>query len=98
MLLKESVEADFSLIEIASKKANTRAQIAAKGMNAVLDGVRSMDISCSENSNYSTPRLYMAKNMLGAVADGTAEESSPTSISGGVIKVYANVNVSFFVK
>ena len=87
-----------SLIEIASKKANTRAQIAAKGMNAVLDGVRSMDISCSENSNYSTPRLYMAKNMLGAVADGTAEESSPTSISGGVIKVYANVNVSFFVK
>ena len=33
-----------SLIEKASKKANTRAQIAAKSMNTTLDGIRSMDI------------------------------------------------------
>jgi len=87
-----------SLIGQAAAKANTRANIAAKSMNAVLDGVRSMDVSCSENSNYSTPRMYMAKNMLGAVADGVAEESVSTSISTGVVKVYANINVSFFVK
>jgi len=87
-----------SLIEIATKKANTRASIAAKGTGSVLDGIRSMDISCSEQANYSTPRFYMAKNMLAATADGAAQESSSTSISSGVIKVYSNVNATFFVK
>ena len=86
-----------SLIESAAKKANTRALIAVKSIGATLDGVRSMDISCSENNSRSYPRVYMAKNMLGAVADGAAETSS-TSISEGVIKVYANVNISYFVK
>ena len=88
-----------SLIEIASKKANTRASIAVKSMSATLDGIKSMDISCSENKSYSAPRMYMAKNMLAATADGVSAESSPrTSISEGVIKIYANVNVSYFVK
>ncbi len=87
-----------SLIETASKKANARALIAARSMNAVLDGIKSMDVSCSENSNnIYRPRLMMAKNMVGAVADGVAEESS-TSISSGVIKIFANVNATFFVK
>ena len=86
-----------ALIETASKKAFSRANIAVKGMNASLDGIRSMDITCSEQSN-STPRIYMAKNMLGAVADSSAEGSPSTSVSGGVIKVYANINASFFVK
>ena len=87
-----------SLIEIASKKANTRASVAAKSMGAVLDGIRSMDISCSENSVRSYPRVYMAKNMLADAAEGAAAEQTSTTISEGVIKVYANVNVSFFVK
>lgn len=87
-----------SLIEIATKKANTRALIAAKGVGATLDGIRSMDVSCSDQSSYSAPRLYMAKNMLSAAADGVAQESSSTSISVGVIKVHSNVNVTFFVK
>ena len=87
-----------SLIGQAATKASTRANIAAKSMNATLDGIRSMDISCSENKNYSMPRLYMAKNMLGAVADSAAGATTSTSISSGVIKVYANINVSYFVK
>jgi len=41
----------------------------------------------------------MAKNMLASVADeASAGEGSPTSISGGVIKIYANINASFYVK
>lgn len=87
-----------SLIEIATKKANTRANIAAKGVGATLDGIRSMDISCSEQANYSTPRLYMAKNMLADAAGSVAAESTSTSISSGVIKIYSNVNATFFVK
>ena len=87
-----------SLIEIATKKANTRATIAAKGTGSTLDGIKSMDVSCTEQSNYSTPRVYMAKNMLAASADGAAQETSSTSISSGVIKVYANIHAAFFVK
>lgn len=87
-----------SLIEVAAKKASARASIAAKSMSATLDGIRTMDVSCSENRNYVTHRVYMAKNMLSAAADGVAQESAPTSISGGVIKIFANVNVSYFVK
>ena len=87
-----------SLIDIAAKKANTRANIAAKSSGSVLDGIRSMDINCSENANYSAPRLYMAKNMLAATADSVAAEGASTSISSGVIKIYANINASFFVK
>ena len=41
--------------------------------------------------------MRMAKNMLSAVADSAAG-SSPTSISGGVVKINANVNATFFVK
>ena len=88
-----------SLIESASKKASARASIAAKSSGAVLDGIKNMSVSCSENKNYSTPRLYMAKNALAATADGASENATPaTSISSGVIKIYSNVNASYYVK
>jgi len=88
-----------SLIEIAAKKANTRANIAVKSIGGTLDGIRSLDINCSENASYNRPRMYMAKNMLASVAESTADSAgSSVSISEGVIKVYANVNVSYFVK
>lgn len=87
-----------SLIETATKKAHTRASIAVKSAGTMLDGIRSMDISCSESANHVMPRLYMAKNMLAATADSAASGTSSTEISGGTIKVYANVNISYFVK
>lgn len=85
------------LIITASKKAKTRADIIAKAMGTSILGVSSVNTSCSSN-NYNPPRFYMAKNMVGAVADGTAQEESSTSISNGVVKVNANVNANFFVK
>lgn len=88
-----------SLIESATKKANARAGIAAKSAGTVLDGIQSMNISCSENKNYSSPRFYMAKAMaLGAANDSAGEAQPSTSISSGVIKVYSNVNATFYVK
>ena len=88
-----------SLIEKATKKANARATIAAKSAGTSLDGIQNMNISCSENKNYNAPRLYMAKSMaLGASNDSAAEAQPSTSISGGVIKVYSNVNATFYVK
>ena len=88
-----------TLIEKAAKKANARASIAAKSSGTVLDGIQNMNISCSENKNYSAPRYYMAKSMaLGAANDSVEEAQPTTSIQSGVIKIYANVNASFFVK
>ena len=81
---------------VASKKAQSRASYIAKNLGTTIDGIRSVDISCSANNNYSMPRMYMAKNMLGAVADSAGEENSSTSISSGVVKINANVNVTFF--
>ena len=66
-------------------------------MATTLDGIRSMDVSCSDNS-YNMPRVYMAKGMLSTMSNDMAPEESSTNISGGTIKIHANVNASFFVK
>lgn len=85
------------LLQIATQKAKTRAGVVAKTLSVNLDGIKNFDISCNAN-NYNTPRYYMAKNMLSAVAEGAATDSAPTSISGGVVKINANVNAAFYVK
>lgn len=87
------------LISKAAKKAYNRANLLAKVMNTSLNGISSLNTSCSSNNSYRQPRFYMAKNMLAAASADTAEEaSSGMSISNGVIKINANVNVTFFVK
>ena len=80
------------LLGIATKKAQSRAGLLAKNLGTTLDGVRTFDVSCNAN-NYNSPRMYMAKNMLASVAGATS-----TTITGGVVKINANVNASFFVK
>ena len=88
-----------TLIESASKKASARAAIAAKSAGTALDGIQNMNISCTENKNYNSPRLLMAKSMsLGATNDSAEEANPTTSISAGIIKIYSNVNASFYVK
>ena len=88
-----------TLIESATKKANARAAIAAKSSGTTLDGIQNMNISCSENKNYNAPRLYVAKSMAAGMSNDSAEEVQPaTSISSGTIKIYSNVNATFFVK
>lgn len=84
-----------SLLAIAAKKAKDRANAAAKTIPTTVTGLRSMDVSCSANESSRTQyrMMFMAKNM-----DAVGAESSSTSIEKGVIKVFANVNASFFVK
>ena len=45
-----------------------------------------------------TAQECMAKNMLASVADEAASGATSTTITGGVVKINANVNASFFVK
>jgi len=82
------------LLAIATKKAQNRANAIAKTVPTSITGIRSMDVSCSANNAYRPQyRMMMAKNM-----DASGAESSSTSIEKGVVKVFATVNASFFVK
>lgn len=86
------------LLGIATKKAKTRADIIAKNASSYVTGVKSLSINCSMNQNNVVQYRLMAKNMsFGASADAAAPEAA-TPIQSGVIKIYANVNASFFVK
>ncbi len=85
------------LITLATRKAQIRANVIAKALNSVVDGVSNISTTCSAN-NYNPPRFYMAKNMIADVATENASAAGATSISNGVIKITANVNASFFVK
>ena len=85
------------LISQAARKANSRANLLAKSMNTYVTGISSVNTSCSANGG-SQPRLYMAKNMLSGASDSAAESASGISVSSGVIKIYANVNATFYVK
>ena len=86
-----------NLLELASKRAKTRAEAVAKVVPAQLAGIRTMDVSCSANNAIRTQYRLMKSNMMMDAAAG-APEASSTSIESGVVKIYANVNASFFVK
>ena len=84
------------LLSIASQKAYKRAGLLASGAGNTLEGIQNISGRCSTSSAMPQYRL-LAKNMsMGASADAVAESSSP--IQGGVIKLFANLNASYFVK
>lgn len=85
-----------NLLERASKKALSQANIVAKTIPTIILGVRSMDISCSANNAY-TPQYRMLKSNMAIDSVGAVEASS-TTIEKGVVKIFANVNASYFVK
>lgn len=86
------------LLGVATRKAKTRADVIAKNASSAVTGIKSMNISCSMNQNNTVQYRLMAKNLsFGASADAAAPEAA-TPIQSGVIKLYANVNASFFVK
>ncbi len=86
------------LITIASNRAKDRANAALKTVPSGIAGIKSMDISCSEN-NYVRPQYRLMKsNMLMAAGSADAEAAPSTTIEQGVVKIYANVNAVYYVK
>lgn len=82
------------LLSVAVDKAQKRVQAVSKAANATIDGIRSMDVSCSANNSYR-PQMLMANKMIsGAEADSAVS----TTIETGVVKIFANLNASYFVK
>lgn len=90
------------LIGKASVKAKTRGDIASKASGSYITGIKSMNISCSMNqANTATYNRYLAKNMVmsaGAMTDEAAAEMPSTPIQTGIVKLFANVNATYFVK
>lgn len=82
------------LLGIAIKKAQNQAASIAKYAGTSVSGIRTMDVSCNANNPRMPYRMMLsAKNAAGDMA-----ESSSTVIEQGVVKIFANVNASFFVK
>ncbi len=84
------------LLTIAAKKASTRANAVAKTVPTTIAGLRTMDVSCSTN-NTSRPQYRMLMSNKAMSMDSEAAGAS-TTIESGVIKVFANVNATYFVK
>lgn len=88
------------LLGIAAKKARARGDIMAKSAGSYITGIKTMDANCSTNPSTRVQYRLMAKNMAfdGAAGAPEAMESVSTPIQSGIVKIYANINASFFVK
>ena len=84
------------LLTLGANKASARANAVAKTVPTTLSGIRSMDVSCS-TSNSSRPQYKMLMANRAMMMDSEAAGSS-TTIESGVIKVFANVSATYFVK
>ena len=86
------------LINLAAKRAKDRVDAALKTVPATVAGIKSMDVNCSANNSVRPQYRLMKSNLM--MADGAvAQEAAPsTQIEQGVVKIYANVNASYFVK
>lgn len=84
------------LLVTATQKARKRADILAKAASTTVTGVRSLNVSCSANNSVTPQYRMLASNIAGA--DMAEAKSASTTIEKGVVKVYANINATFFVK
>ena len=85
-----------NLLTQAAQKTRTRAELLAKAAGTMITGTKSISASC--NTTGVSQRIMYNMMAKSSVADSEAAMGSSTPISTGVIKIYANVNVSYFVK
>lgn len=73
-----------------SKKAYLQASAVAASINTQITGIKSITTTCNSDNG---PRPYFAM-----MAPGVADKASSTPIASGKIKIYANIDASFYVK
>ena len=97
-LSKYEQECD-ALLSVATQRARSQADSIVKAAGSSITGVKSISGSCSPNSS---SRVTYRNMMLSAKAADSAESGSAYGeaipLQAGAIKIYANVNASFFVK
>ncbi len=94
-ILEETNDNCNLLMQKAAKGARERADKIAASMNTTVIGIKSLNASCSSNSNYSANfRMLNSK----ASADGAVAGGSSMPIEAGKTKLRAYVNADFYVK
>lgn len=83
------------LLTTATQKTRTRAENLAKGAGTSITGIKSITGSCNTTG---VSQRVMYNMMAKAETMDTAMSGGGTPIETGVIKLYANVNASYFVK
>lgn len=78
------------LLASLTKRAYSQASTIAKSINSQIIGTKSISSSCNPENN-QRPYMYMAKS-----ARDSAESSTP--VESGKIRIFANVDASFYVK
>lgn len=82
-------ECNAALAEI-TKKAQKKANTVANSVNSQITGIKSINVSCNPDNG---PRPYYAM-----MAKSSLDGASATPIESGKIKIYANIDASFYVK
>lgn len=84
------------ILTAATQKARAQADVIAKAAGSDITGIKSLSGNCSASGS---PRAYRyAKNMMMDASENLSAAGSATPIEVGVVKIYANINASFFVK
>lgn len=83
------------LLNQAAQKTRMRAEGLAKAAGTMITGVKSITSSCNTSG---THQRVMYNMMAKSSAMDSAEAAGATPIETGSIKLYANVNASYFVK
>lgn len=87
------------LLSNATKQVKKRADIVASAAGSSVIGIKNIDTSCSINNSNRFPVYRNSLMMAKAESmDAGSTESTPTNIEAGTIKIYSNVNASFYLK
>lgn len=98
-LLSEKDTQCADLLSSAAKQARKRADIVATSVGSSVVGIKNIDTTCSLNNSSRYPVYRNSLMMAKAESmDGATSETNSVNIEAGTIKIYSNVNASFYLK
>lgn len=98
-LLSEKDTQCADLLSNAAKQARKRADIVATSVGSSVIGIKNIDTTCSLNNSSRYPVYRNSLMMAKAESmDGATSETNSVNIEAGTIKIYSNVNASFYLK
>lgn len=98
-LLSEKDTQCADLLSNAAKQARKRADIVATSVGSSVVGIKNIDTTCSLNNSSRYPVYRNSLMMAKAESmDGATPETNFVNIEAGTIKIYSNVNASFYLK
>lgn len=98
-LLSEKDTQCADLLSNAAKQTRKRADIVAASVGSSVVGIKNIDTTCSLNNSSRYPVYRNSLMMAKAESmDGATSETNSVNIEAGTIKIYSNVNASFYLK